>query len=380
VNDASQSNDATKAARNENRILRHRDKEYVLTAWAGVRIVSYNVDAFGQGADAVDRSFASMKAELATVCPNAYEATILAAWFDPTAEVMRFRIRMPYDRYIAWKRASMDPVTATRSAQTIPDEIDLYVANRLTEKLARLSLTSHSEDAKALQRAASDAKTVAPADGDGGIGTVASTMSRLTVRKPQAELVIMIVPCVVAAVLALLLAGPAAMLGILTGCAVTILMLEFGSRMRTARKAGTQERQTQRPTGTPQFDWQPFKDAVGRSAQGRFQEVSLAQMRISTLLDSNVATTNQSVVDAHVRIESGLRELTRSFETATRIADSKEKAAMTEQLADSLVALGVEAEDARLMAFTDASFDFQTTARYIQSRVEPALRIDAPGA
>lgn len=357
-------------------VIVHRGHETVMENAPGRRIVSVKIDVWRSDEDPITKAYDKLMVELdRNGAPAAHEVSLLAKWYDPSDSTVKFRLRIPHARYASWRENTFVSVSPTRALQKIDDRIDIVFDGSLPTTKAR------ARQGRAL--AAADVPAVpAPVSNDWNTGW---DIDRVRRSGPPSGLrqTIASSACLAALVVLFMLGGNWL---IAMGPVLAFLIVDgaFFAQARDRWKAvraidlanENQRRNAVRALNPPPSDeWDVVRGAVTEHAPERTEEVARAEMRIRSLLEAPVASINPLVTEATGRIENSLRTLVAAHRAPASMATEQEAALLAARLADSICALGSEAEDARLVAFRDAVFDFDATARYIEARNDASLRL-----
>ena len=357
-------------------VIVHRGHEVVMENAPGRRIVSVKIDVWRSDEDPITKAYDKLMVELdRNGAPAAHEVSLLAKWYDPSDSTVKFRLRIPHARYASWRENTFVSVSPTRALQKIDDRVDIMFDGSLPTTKAR----SRQERGLVGKEAP---VPPAPVSDDWNTGW---DIDRVRRSGPPSGLRQTIESSACLAVLAVIF-----MLGgnwlIAMGPVLAFLLVDgaFFAQARDrwkAVKAIDLANESQRRdaahalTPPPSDEWDVVRGAIAEHAPDRVDEVARAEMRIRSLLEAPVASVNPIVAEATGRIDNGLRTIVAAHRAPASIATEGEAALLASRLADSICALGTEAEDARLVAFRDAVFDFDATARYIEARNDASLRL-----
>jgi hypothetical protein len=357
-------------------VIVHRGHETVMENAPGRRIVSVKIDVWRSDEDPITKAYDKLMVELdRNGAPAAHEVSLLAKWYDPSDSTVKFRLRIPHARYASWRENTFVSVSPTRALQKIDDRVDILFDGSLptTKARTRQGRAAVTSDAPAAP---------APVSDDWNTGW---DIDRVRRNGPPSGVRQTIASSACLAVLAVLF-----MMGgnwlIAMAPVLAFLMVDgaFFAQARNRWKAVraidlANENQRQNAVRTltppPSDEWDVVRGAVTEHAPDRVDEVARAEMRIRSLLETPVASVNPIVTEATGRIGNSLRTLVAAHRAPASMATEQEAALLASRLADSICALGAEAEDARLVAFRDAVFDFNATARYIEARNDASLRL-----
>ena len=357
-------------------VIVHRGHEVVMENAPGRRIVSVKIDVWRSDEDPMTKAYDKLMVELdRNGAPAAHEISLLAKWYDPSDSTVKFRLRIPHARYTSWRDNTFVSVSPTRSLQKIDDRIDIVFDGSLPTTKAQPTQRSRlvKADVPAVPAPVSDDwKT------DWDIDRVRRNGPPSGVRQT-----ILSTACLAALAVLFLMGGNWL---IATAPVLAFLLVDGASFAQTrnrwkAVKAIDLANETQRRKAVhalvppPSDEWDVVRGAVAEHAPDRVDEVARAEMRIRSLLEAPVKSVNPLVTEAIGRIENSLRTLVAAHRAPASMATEQEAALLAGRLADSICALGAESEDARLVAFRDAVFDFDATARYIEARNDATLRL-----
>lgn len=350
--------------------LSHRGVEFVMHNPPGRRIVSVSYYVPRYDAEPLATGSRKLKEDLGRHgCPSEEEAVVFARWYDPSDETARFRVGIPHARFTSWRDRSNGSVSPTRSNQRLDDRIEVLTDGIGPSAAPSKEVVGAAPRATPVAWSATDLRT-------SPVRTTSPLNALLPVgRSTPLRQVAMLWSLVVGVAVTSIMGGA---LIFVAGTLIVYMMLDIASyymKIETIAPAphpNMRDRSKDRPEST---EWDAVRKAVSLHAPGRADEVARAEMRVRSLVDSTVPTTNQSVVESIARISGGLRTLVQAHRGPASIATGSEAGQLAERLADSVVALGCEAEDARLIAFRDASVDFETAARLIQARNDRSLSI-----
>jgi hypothetical protein len=350
-------------------LLMHRGRRIVLENAPGKRIVSIKMEASRTDKDALHTASRRLYVEFDKKgAPAVWEAELLARWYDPSDSTVRFRLRIPHARYASWRENSSTSVSATRATQKLDDRLELVLDPKLEAPEPRPDETPSGLPVTN--------GAVVPAQTGWSVDEV-----RRKGRPSTKRQTFVTVACLGMIAVFFLLGGtwlipmalPLAFMLVDTGYYVQAL-----DRWKAVVKLDrAMDGRESKPLPAPiphAEEWETIRDAVARHAPDRADGLARAEMRVRSLLEAPAHSVNPVVIDATARISNGLRDLVAAHRTPAAMATPDESRSLAERLADSVCALGSEAEDARLVAFRDAVFDFDTTTRYIESRSEPMLR------
>jgi hypothetical protein len=349
-------------------VIIHRGCEVVMESGPGKRIVSVKFDVSRSDRDPIGTAYGKLTSEFEKGgAPAIYEVDLLAKWYDPSDSTVKVRLRIPHAKYASWRENSFTSITSTRALQRIDDRLDVTFDDKLP-------VTAPSEQAlKQVTRKSGQQQPVEKAQ------AVPLAAVRTTVRPDYRRQAVITLMSIAATYCFLSLGGLfVALAGVSVGFFIVHSCFFYDAFRKQALGIGT-------VAATPAVgvsaaprrseEWDVVRAAIAEHAASRADEVARAEMRIRGLLESNAPSLNPIVIESTARIANGLRDLVAAHRAPASMATPEEAAGLAGRLADSICALGVEAEDARVVAFRDAVFDFDATTRYIESRNDPILRI-----
>lgn len=356
-------------------VMTYRGRTIVLENAPGKRIVSIKMYASRTDKDPLDTSYRKLIAEFDKKgAPAIWEADLLARWYDPSDSTVRFRLRIPHARYSSWRENSSTSVSATRSGQKLDDRLELVLDPKLKAPEPRPGETPSG--LPVINSA------VVSSQNDWSIDEVRQKGRPSTKRQAAVTIACMAMITVFFLMGGIwLIAAAPALAFMLVDTGFYVQAVDRWGAVLKLDRAIAQHRSTSlpapatAPAPTPHADeWDAIRKAIAEHAPDKDDGLARAEMRIRSLLEAPAGSINPIVVEATARISNGLRDLVAAHRTPAAMATPEEGRSLAERLADSVCALGTEAEDARLVAFRDAVFDFDTTTRYIESRSDPMLR------
>lgn len=359
-------------------VIVHRGCEVLMESGPGKRIVSVKFDVSRSDKDPIGTAYRKLTSEFEKGgAPAIYEVDLLAKWYDPSDSTVKVRLRIPHVKYASWRENSFTSITSTRALQRIDDRLDVTFDAKLP--VIAKSTEIASQVARTKEAIPVVKRSHAAGEQDWSVDEVRAAGTPSTMKQT-----IVTMACMGMMALMFLLGGNWL---IAMGPIAGFMLVDTGfyvkkrDRWRAVRdldRAIAARRDAAPALDVPKpfaSEWDAIRGAVSLHAPNRAEDLARAEMRVRSLLDANAPSINPVVVEAVARIGNGLRDLVAAYRTPASIATSDEARTLTERLADSICALGVEAEDARVVAFRDAVFDFDATTRYIESRNDPMLRI-----
>ncbi len=343
----------------------HRGVSTLLRNEPGKRIVSVKIDVPPSDKDPLSSAARRLAEETSrTNRPSRKEVEVLAAWYEPSDSTVRIRARIPHSRFTRWRDNTFISVSPTRRVQRVDDRINVSfgdVVQRSVESTPARMLTEQEGRRDRI-------RTGSMLDGFPGPVTIGMTVL-------ASGLYLLGIPWIPLAIALLLL--------VTTGMSRAKTTIRKRRGVHIARNDGPMRLENDEAITKDQDTtdaernarWRNVADVISTNAPDRVDDVTRARMRIEALLQTSNNSVNPIVIESISRVSSGLDGLVSTHGTASSVAVGEERVMLAMRLADGMVRLGEEAEDARLIAFRDAMAGFDATTRWIESRNDQTFRI-----